>query len=317
MNIIVSGSLAYDRIMDFPDKFSNHILPDKIHILNVCFMINGLRENYGGTAGNIAYSLSLLGETPKIISSAGRDFESYKSWLVKNNIPTGHIKVIVDELTAGAYITTDKSDNQITAFNPGAMKYSTDFDFNGLNPDETIAIVAPGNLDDMLNFSRIYKQKGIDYIYDPGQSLPQWSKEQLSEMIEGSKIFISNDYELELTIEKTSMTIEDIIKRVEILITTKGEFGSLIRFKEDGKMNAIEVTAVKPDKVKDPTGAGDAYRSGFIKGILLPERDIVHAARMGSVCASYSVEVYGTQTFHFDQESFNKRFKAAFGKTAY
>ncbi len=317
MNILVSGSIAYDRIMDFPGKFSDHILPDKIHILNVCFMINGLRENFGGTAGNIAYTLSLLGETPTIIATAGRDFESYKNWLTENNIPNDHITILPGELTAGAYITTDHSDNQITAFNPGAMNYSTAFDFDRVVPEETIAIVAPGNLDDMFNFIKIYKQKEIDYIFDPGQSLPAWTSEQLTEMIDGSKVFISNDYELELTLGKTSMTTEDIIEKTEILITTKGEYGSVIMFRKNGNMRSIEIPAVKPAQVKDPTGAGDAYRSGLIKGLLLQEKDIVHASRMGSTCAAYSVEVYGTQTFHFTRESFNKRFQASFDGEAY
>ena len=162
MNILVSGSLAYDRIMDFPGKFSDHILPDKIHVLNVCFMIDGLKENFGGTAGNIAYALSLLDENPTIITTAGRDFDSYKDWLVKSKITTEHIKIIDEELTAGAYITTDKSDNQITAFNPGAMKFSSSYDFESAAHDDTVAIVSPGNLDDMYNFSNMYKQKKIE-----------------------------------------------------------------------------------------------------------------------------------------------------------
>ncbi|MFQ5454362.1 MAG: PfkB family carbohydrate kinase, partial [Candidatus Zixiibacteriota bacterium] len=218
MNILVSGSLAYDRIMDFPGKFSDHILPDKVHVLNVCFMINELKENFGGTAGNIAYALSLLDENPTIVATAGRDFESYREWFNKNNISTDTIKIIEEELTAGAYITTDQSDNQITAFNPGAMKFSTSYDFESAIHDNTVAIVSPGNLDDMYNFSNIYKQKKIDYIFDPGQSLPAWNEEKLIEMIDGSKIFICNDYELQLTREKTSMTIDDILDETEILV---------------------------------------------------------------------------------------------------
>ncbi|MHC4139127.1 MAG: PfkB family carbohydrate kinase, partial [Planctomycetota bacterium] len=172
MNILVSGSLAYDRIMDFPGKFSDHILPDKVHVLNVCFMINELKENFGGTAGNIAYALSLLGENPTIVATAGRDFESYREWFNKNNISTDNIKIIEEELTAGAYITTDQSDNQITAFNPGAMKFNASYNFEPVAHNNTVSIVSPGNLDDMYNFSNIYKQKNIDYIFDPGQSLP-------------------------------------------------------------------------------------------------------------------------------------------------
>lgn len=317
MNILVSGSLAYDRIMDFPGRFSDHILPDKIHILNVCFAINGLRENFGGTAGNIAYALSLLGERPTIIATAGRDFGSYKQWLIRHHITTDHITIIDEELTAGAYITTDQSDNQITAFNPGAMKFSAPFNFDTVNPDETIAIISPGNLDDMFAFSLIYKRMGVGYIFDPGQSLPAWTAEQIIEMIEGSKILICNDYELELTMKKTVMTLDDLMEKTGTLITTKGECGSLITVKENGKKREIPIPPVRPERVSDPTGAGDAYRAGLLKGLLLSEGDIVLAAKMGSACAAYSVEAYGTQNFHFTPQSFNERFEASFGEKVF
>jgi adenosine kinase len=317
MNILVSGSLAYDRIMDFPGKFSDHILPDKVHVLNVCFMINELKENFGGTAGNIAYALSLLGESPTIIATAGRDFDSYRDWFKNNKIPTENIKIIEEELTAGAYITTDQSDNQITAFNPGAMKFSSSYDFESVAHDDTVAIVSPGNLDDMFNFSVIYKQKDIDYIFDPGQSLPAWSKERLIEMIGGSKIFICNDYELQLTQEKTSMTIDDILEKTEIVVQTKGEYGSVVILKEHGKTKSIDIPVARVDSVKDPTGAGDAYRAGLIKGFFLSDNDIIHAAKIGAVTAAYCVEVYGPQNFNFTRESFNKRFEEAFGGEAF
>ena len=317
MNILVSGSLAYDRIMDFPGKFTDHILPDKVHVLNVCFMINELKENFGGTAGNIAYALSQLGESPSIIATAGRDFGSYKEWFSNNNISTDNIKIIEEELTAGAYITTDLSDNQITAFNPGAMKFSASYDFESTAHENTVAIVSPGNLDDMYNFSNIYKQKKIDYIFDPGQSLPAWSKEKLIEMIDGSKIFICNDYELQLTQEKTSMTIDDILEKTEALIQTKSEHGSVVILKEHGQTKNIDIPAARVDSVKDPTGAGDAYRAGLIKGFFLSDSDIVHAAKIGAVTAAYCVEVYGPQNFNFTSESFNKRFEEAFGEKAF
>ena len=317
MNILVSGSLAYDRIMDFPGKFSDHILPEKVHVLNVCFMINDLKENFGGTAGNIAYTLSLLGESPTIIATAGRDFELYRNWFKNNKISTENIKIVDEELTAGAYITTDKSDNQITAFNPGAMKFSSSYDFESVAHDDTVAIVSPGNLDDMYNFSNIYKQKKIDYIFDPGQSLPAWTKERLIEMIDGSKIFICNDYELQLAQDKTSMTIDDILEKTEILVQTKGEYGSVVILKEHGKTKNIDIPVAKVSSVKDPTGAGDAYRAGLMKGFFLSDNDIMHAAKIGAVTAAYSVEVYGPQNFNFTPESFNKRFEESFGGKAF
>lgn len=317
MTILVSGSLAYDRIMDFPGKFSDHILPDKIHMLNVCFTINGVTENFGGTAGNIAYALSLMGETPTILATAGRDFEPYRNWLTQRNISTQHIKVISEELTAGAYITTDQSDNQITAFNPGAMKHSSTFHFDAVDVKKTLAIVAPGNLSDMVNFSNIYKKKGIDYIFDPGQSLPAWTKELLTELIHGSKIFICNDYELQLTQEKTSMTVDDILEKTKTLIVTKGEYGSVVMHREDNKIRSIDIPVANAQQVNDPTGAGDAYRAGLIKGLVSSKKDILHGAKIGAVCAAYCVEVYGPQNFHFTHESFNERFASIFGEKAF
>ncbi|MBF0591176.1 MAG: carbohydrate kinase family protein [Nitrospirae bacterium] len=317
MNILVSGSLAYDRIMDFPGRFADHILPDKIHILNVCFMINGLKENFGGTAGNIAYTLSLLGETPNVIATAGRDFEHYRQWLRQCDIPSHNVTIIEEELTAGAYITTDMSDNQITAFNPGAMKHPTRFDFEFVDPARDIAIVAPGNLEDMFEFIKVYKQRGIPYIFDPGQSLPQWNKARLTEMITGAKIFISNDYELQLTIETTFASLEEIARMAEAVITTKGEFGSTIIRDNNGELDKTDIPPVGVKTVCDPTGAGDAYRGGLIKGLLMPGGNLEHAAMMGSAAASFSVETYGTQNFRFTREEFNERFESNFRKVAY
>jgi adenosine kinase len=314
MKILVSGSIAYDRIMDFPGRFADHILPDKLHILNVCFMINGLKENFGGTAGNIAYSLALMDVTPTVIAAAGRDFGPYSEWLKSNSIPVDNVAIYNDVLTACAYITTDKSDNQITAFNPGAMNFkAAQFDFSSVDPADSLAVVAPGNIDDMLEFTRIYKEKGIRYIFDPGQSLPVWNGSQLREMIDGSWMFISNDYELELTMNKAELTVDDIRKMTKVLVTTKADQGSIVIY--DGV--TIEVPAVDVRKVSDPTGAGDAYRAGFIKGLSMPGGDLLHAARMGSTAAAFVVEVYGTQNFKYDRAQFNKRFEAAFGRAGY
>jgi adenosine kinase len=307
MNILISGSLAYDRIMDFQGKFSDFILPDKIHNINVCFMINTLREYYGGTAGNIAYTLSLLGEKPIIIATAGRDFESYRQHLKKHNIPDNGILIIEDELTAGAYITTDQGDNQITTFNPGAMKYSARFDFDSVEPQDTIAIVAPGNLDDMLNFTRSYKAKGIRYLFDPGQSLPVWDKNNLIEAIDQAWLLISNDYELELIKEKTGLKTEDLLKKVAYALTTKGEQGAVIMALSESGIKSVSIPAAPVQAVNDPTGAGDAFRGGLLKG-LSDKLDIQQAARYGAVCAAYCVEVFGPQNFHYTLVDYQRRF---------
>jgi adenosine kinase len=302
MNIITSGSLAYDRIMDFPGYFSAHILPEKIHVLNVSFTVNSLKEKFGGTAGNIAYALSLLGEKPIILATIGRDYHRYFEWLTKNNIACDNITIIEEELTAGAYITTDRADNQITGFNPGAMKHPSSFNFDMINPKESIAIIAPGNLEDMMNYSVTCKAKGIDYIFDPGQSLPMWDGRDLIQCIEGSKIMVSNDYELEMIISNTGLNKSKLLKRTNSIITTLGEMGSLVCTPD----YEITIPAIKPKEVVDPTGAGDAYRAGLIKG-LIQGRNIEQSAKMGSVCASFAVECYGTQEYYFSLTDFEER----------
>jgi adenosine kinase len=302
MNIIISGSMAYDRIMDFPGKFSDHILPDKIHVLNVCFQVNGIKEKYGGTAGNIAYALTLMGEKPLICATIGHDYQKYFKWLAKNGLSTENIKIIADEFTAGAYITTDRSDNQITGFNPGAMKYQSTLDFSKLDPENTIVIVSPGNFEDMVNYPRTCKKKGIDYILDPGQSLPMWDKQDLILAIEGCRILIVNDYELSLIISKTGLDKKALLELTGTIITTLGESGSQISMRE----REIAVPAFKVKKVVDPTGAGDSYRGGLLCG-LVHGKNIEQCARMGSVCASFSIENYGTQEYSFTLEEFNER----------
>jgi adenosine kinase len=302
MNIIVSGSMAYDRIMDFPGKFSDHILPDKIHVLNVCFQVNGIKEKYGGTAGNIAYALTLMGEKPLICATIGHDYQKYFKWLAKNGLSTENIKIIADEFTAGAYITTDRSDNQITGFNPGAMKYQSTLDFSKLDSEDTIVIVSPGNFEDMVNYPRACKNKGIDYILDPGQSLPMWDKQDLIQAIEGCRILIVNDYELSLIISKTGLDKKALLEMTGTIITTLGESGSQISMRE----REIAVPAFRVKKVVDPTGAGDSYRGGLLCG-LVHGKNIEQCARMGSVCASFSIENYGTQEYSFTPEEFNER----------
>jgi adenosine kinase len=302
MRVIVSGSLAYDRIMDFPGHFSDHILPEKIHVLNVCFQVNGMKEKFGGTAGNIAYALTLMGEKPGIAATIGHDYHRYFDWLAKNGISTENIKIISDEFTAGAYITTDRADNQITGFNPGAMKHSSSLDFDRLHPEETLVIVSPGNLEDMINYPRACKAKGIDYIFDPGQSLPMLDAKDLVQAIDGCRILISNDYELDLLMTKTGLNKGALLKRARAIIVTLGEQGSKISTPE----GEISLPAVTANTVKDPTGAGDSYRGGLISG-LVRGKDIELSARMGSVCASFAVECYGTQEYTFSPEEFNER----------
>ena len=309
MNIYISGSMAYDRIMDFPGKLSDHILPDKIHILNVCFTVNGMVEKFGGTAGNIAYSLSLLNERAVIIATIGKDYQIYFDWLGKNNIPTDGIKIINEEFTAGAYIITDKADNQITGFNPGSMKYPSGYKFKNSDSENSIGLIGPGNLQDMIEYAKTCKDKGINYICDPGQSLTQWEGKTLIEWIDGSMLLISNDYELEMIMKITGMDKKRLEGLTKIIITTLGEKGSLISNSDFD----VSIPAAKVHDVVDPTGAGDAFRAGLLKGIVTG-RDIETAAKMGTVAAAYALEKYGTQEHRFTHEEFVERYRSNFGE---
>ena len=307
MKILVCGSLAYDRLMDFPGKFADHLLADKLNQINVCFMVTGMTEKFGGTAGNIAYSLALLGEAPLILAACGSDFDRYEAWLVKLGLPLDGIRKIDEVITGGAYITADENENQITIFNPGSMGYPSLYAFDNVDPRDTLAIISPGNLEDMLVYSRKYKEMGIRYIFDPGQSIPAFSGEDLAEMITGSEIMISNDYELEMINQSTGLPLENLLQKTRTVITTLGEEGSVIRTTE----KEIKIPAVKASRVVDPTGAGDAYRSGLLKG-LVTGLDLTAAAQMGSTSASFAVEHRGPQDHRYTMEEFQARYKAAF-----
>lgn len=308
MKIFISGSLAYDRIMDFPERFSDYILPDKIHILNVCFMVNGMNEQFGGTAGNIAYNLALLGEKPLILATAGKDFKNYAEWLAGHGLSLEGVRRIPEEFTAGAYITTDKADNQITGFNPGAMKYPCEYAVDGAKTGDAFAIVAPGNLDDMKTYPSMYKERGIPYISDPGQSIPAQTADSLMEMITGSRMLISNDYELEMIMRTTGLSKARLLDRTGAIITTLGDKGSLVCTASE----EVRIPIVPPSQVLDPTGAGDAYRAGLIKGMVMG-KPLVDCARMGAVAASFGVECQGTQCHSFTQAQFWERYETFFG----
>ena len=302
MNLYISGSLAYDRIMNFDGKFSDHILPDKIHVLNVCFNVNGLQEKRGGTAGNIAYGLTQLGEKPKVLGCLGQDGAKYIRWMEENNMDTTYVRTIESEFTAGAFITTDMNDNQITGFNPGAMEHSCCFDASLLDPEESLAIVAPNSLAEMKNLCRSFKQRNIPFIFDPGQSLNLWSGEELVEAMDGARLLASNDYELELICRRTGRDLDGIMELVQAVITTKAEKGCLLR--DNGEEKAIP--AAPAEVVKDPTGAGDAFRAGLMKA-MGQGLDLEEACLWGAAIASFAVGCLGTQEYQLAEGQFEER----------
>lgn len=311
MSIYITGSMAYDRIMNFPGKFTDSILPDQIHNLNVSFFIDNLDEKLGGNAGNIAYTLSLLGESSIIVATAGRDFERYAEVLRQRGLSLEGITVLEEQLTASAYIMTDQANNQITGFHAAAMMTPSTYDFPSLMPEQDIALIGPSNPDDMNAHPALYREKGVRYIYDPAQQLPMLTAEQLLAAIEGAYLLIGNDYEIQLISNNTGRSREELsAMTARGLIITLGENGSLVLDKESGEEQAVP--AVPVSKVTDPTGAGDAYRAGLIKGLVLGQT-LFAAACLGSTCAAFCIEQAGTQGHDFSLDDFFRRHSTAFG----
>jgi len=311
--ILVSGSLVYDKIMDFQGKFSDHIMPEKIHSLSVCFVVDKMKVNFGGTAGNIAYNLKLLGEEPVILSQAGADFSNYGKWLRKNRLILSGIKLLKDKNTATAHIVTDRADNQITALHLETMGVPCGITEKKVRNfgEVAMAIVAPGNTQDMLDAVRVYKKLGMPYIADPGQQIPLLSARELDFLIKNARVLIGNDYELALIMKalrlgsprlsygEAGKNMEVIQRLVKVLVVTYGAQGSVIC----SNHRQIKIKAVSPRKIVDPTGAGDAYRAGFIKGIV-SGWDLKKCGELASWLAKFPVEHYGTQEHRFKFSDF-------------
>ena len=305
--MLVSGSLAFDHIMVFPGHFEDHILPDKIHVLNVSFLVKSLERMRGGVAGNIAYSLALLHQPVRIVATVGSDFREYRSALEAVGVDTTGIVASDDELTASAFITTDRSDNQITGFYPGAMSASADLALAPYLDGVELGIISPTAPDAMQRHARELREAGVPYVFDPGQQIISLSAQALIDGIEGAAMLVGNDYEFAMIGEKTGMSREELLASCETVIITYGDLGSHVHI--NGEL--FEVPAAHPVSVVDPTGAGDAYRAGFLAARrcgLTPDV----AGRVGSVAAAAVVEIKGTQGHYFTLEQFIERFNAEF-----
>lgn len=306
MSVYVSGSLAFDRIMDFDGYYKDHILPEKIHALSVSFLVQSVKESFGGTGGNIAYNLALLGVPVKLLSQAGKDFVEYKRWLEERGVDLTAVHVFESDLTASAYIMTDKTDNQIAAFHPGAMKYRSSLPENEeFSPQTDLAIISPGNLEDMMDYRRVFSEHGVRVIADPGQQIPRFSKSELEAFLRSPYLVILNDYEYDSCLKKLECSADALLELCRSIIVTKGEVGSVVMTPE----GTTHIPVSPPKAVTDPTGAGDAYRAGLMKGIV-QGWDLVASARLGSVVASFAVEQKGTQVHSFTQDDIEKRYDA-------
>ena len=299
--------MAYDTIMLFHDKFKNHILPEKVHMLNVSFLVPMIRREFGGCAGNIAYNLKLLGEEPIIMATVGHDFEPYGQWLNHCKISTKQIKTCDDHYTGQAYITTDEDDNQITAFHPGAMSSSHENSVpEGL--EISIGIVSPDGKEGMQQHAREFAEQEIPFIFDPGQGMPMFNGEELLELLDLATYATFNDYESELMQDRTGLSLEQIAERVEALIVTMGGEGSKIYTKGQ----CFEIPSAKAKELSDPTGCGDAYRAGLLYGIM-NEYDWETTGRIASLLGAMKIEHHGTQNHTFTMSGFKARYVENFG----
>lgn len=308
MTALICGSAAYDNIMVFEDSFKNHILPDKIHILNVAFLVPNLRREFGGCATNIAYNLKLLGEDPLPMATVGQDFAPYAQWMKKSGVRQDHIRVIDDVFTAQAFITTDLDDNQITAFHPGAMNQS---EANKINDAKGVKIgmVSPDGRAGMIEHAKQFMEAGIPFIFDPGQGLPMFDGDDLRKFVDQCTWVTVNDYEWQLLKDRTGWDVEDVAAQTKALIVTRGGKGSTI-YTENGE---YQIPTAVPNAVSDPTGCGDAYRAGLLFG-LLNEMDWETTGRIASLMGSIKIEQHGTQNHSFTRDEFNNKFQAAFGR---
>jgi adenosine kinase len=306
---LICGSVAYDTILLFPDRFKQHILPDKLHILNVSFLVPEMRREFGGCAANIAYTLDLLGDTALPMAAAGHDFGPYRERLAARGISVEHIKIIDEAFTAQAFITTDLDDNQITAFHPGAMQYAHLNRVGDALDKVALGIVAPDGRQAMIEHAAQFTAAGIPFIFDPGQGLPMFSGPELEKFIEQASWVAVNDYEWGMLAQKTGLTMAEVAGRVEALIVTRGAEGSVVH--AGGRV--WEIPCAKPRALVDPTGCGDAYRAGLIHG-LLHSLDWQTSGRLASLLGAIKIESRGPQNHAFTREELLRRYSENFGQ---
>ncbi len=307
MTILVTGSVAYDTIMVFPDRFRNHLLADQLHILNVCFLTPQMRREFGGTAANIAYNLRLLGDDPLVMATVGEDIAPYLARLERLGIDTRLLKRIPGQFTAQAFITTDLDDNQITAFHPGAMNFAHE---NRVATElgAALAIVAPDGKQGMLEHAEQCAAQGIRFMFDPGQGLPMFSRQELDRVLSSASFVAVNDYEGRLLEEKSGRRLEDIARGVQALVCTRGAKGSAIY----AGGQRYEIPCVEAEAVVDPTGCGDAYRAGLLYGIVRGW-DWPRIGRLASVMGAIKIASRGAQNHAPSRDEIEARFRRAFG----
>jgi adenosine kinase len=307
MHIVVTGSIAFDYLMSFPGKFTDHVLPEHLHRISLSFLVDSMDKRRGGCGPNIAYTLALLGERPRLMATAGEDFGEYRAWLEAAGVDTSCVREVPGKFCASFFCSTDRANNQIASFYTGAMADAGTLSFRTMT-DTGLAIVSPNDPGAMVQYADECRTMGIPYVFDPGQQCARLSGDELREGLVGAKVLICNDYELELLRQKTGMSEAELTASVEALVVTKGEQGSLVHTRE----GRIEVAAVPPHRAVDPTGVGDAYRGGLLKGLALG-LPFDACARLGSVAATYALEHLGGQGHAYGWSDFESRHREHFG----
>ena len=311
MKTVVTGSIAYDYLMSFPGKFTEHFLADHMERVSLSFLVDTMDKRRGGCAPNIAYTLALLGERPYLMATAGQDFEDYRQWLDAANIDTSLVRVIPDKFTASFFCSTDEHNNQIASFYTGAMSHADELSFRTVK-DAGLVIIAPNDPAAMTQYAEECRTMGIRFIFDPGQQCARMSGSELKDGITGAAVLICNDYEFELIRQKTGLSEADVVSGADALIITKGEKGSTILTKS----GSVDVPAVTPQREADPTGVGDAYRGGLMRGLTLG-LDWETCGRMGSVAATYALEHLGGLSHAYTLDEFRKRYSQHFGRPGF
>jgi adenosine kinase len=307
MKLVVTGSIAFDYLMSFPGKFTEHLLPEHMHRVSLSFLVDSMDKRRGGCAPNIAYTLALLGERPVVMATAGQDFGDYRAWMEAAGIDTTHVRVVPDRFTASFFCSTDQASNQIASFYTGAMANAGELSFRtvpGLKGDGLV-IISPNDPDAMVQYAQECSTLGIRYIWDPGQQCARMDGTQLGEGITGAFMVIVNDYEFELLRQKTGMSEQAVQDEVEVLVITRGEQGCSV-FAGGSR---TDVPAVPPVRIEDPTGVGDAFRGGFMKG-LATGVSYEECARLGSVAATYALEYLGGTSHAYSLDEFKARYAA-------
>jgi adenosine kinase len=309
MKLIVTGSIAFDYLMSFPGKFTEHLLPEHMQRVSLSFLVDSMDKRRGGCAPNIAYTLALLGERPHLMATAGQDFGDYGAWLAAAGVDVSLVKVVADKFTASFFCSTDEANNQIASFYTGAMANAGELSFRTVDGAAGgLAIISPNDPEAMVQYAEECSTMGLRYIWDPGQQCARMDGAQLRDGIEGADIVVCNDYEFELIRQKTGMSEADVLGVAAALLVTRGEHGSSVLTRE----GRTDVAAVPPDRIVDPTGVGDAFRGGLMKG-LAQGRPLAQSAEMGSVAATWALEHLGGQSHAYTWPEFVARYERHYG----